>query len=262
MSLNLAQFAYTNRLRRLPPEHKLGFAIALFILGYTAPPPIQWLITLWVGVWIVVYGGIPLSVYGKLLSLPLGFGVLSLPPLVLSGVSLSQISEIQEDIWQGFFLGGFYLYLSQQGLQQAGEMLSRAIALTSCLYFILLTIPLLEIIRLLQKLRCPSLILDLLLLMYRFIFLLMDTANELILAQNARFGYHSFNRSLHSLGLLITQLLHRTLENYRASVLGLQSRGFNGEFRVLHQRRYSPNLRYSIEAVLGLVLIILATLKL
>ncbi|WP_017306959.1 cobalt ECF transporter T component CbiQ [Spirulina subsalsa] len=261
MSLHLAQFAYTNRLRRLPPEHKLGFAIALFILGYMAPPPLQWLITLWVGVWIVVYGGMPLPLYGKLLSLPLGFALLSLPPLVLSGVSLSQIGEIQEDIWQGFALGGFYLYISQQGVQQAGEILSRAIALTSCLYFILLTIPLIELLRLLQNLKCPPLILDLLLLMYRFIFLLMDTANALFLAQNARFGYRSFNTSLRSLGLLITQLLHRTLENYRASVLGLQSRGFNGEFRVLHQRRYSPSLRYSIEAILGLILIILATLK-
>ncbi|MEO0827408.1 MAG: hypothetical protein AAFY67_17515 [Cyanobacteria bacterium J06642_9] len=44
--------AYTNRLRYLPPEHKLGFAIALFVLGYAAPLIVPLIVQGMIAVWI------------------------------------------------------------------------------------------------------------------------------------------------------------------------------------------------------------------
>lgn len=259
MHHHIDSLAYTNRLRYLPPEHKLGFAIALFTLGYVAPSPIQLLITLWMMVWVIGYARIPAAVYVKLLAIPLSFWVMSFPALVIGVSTVSFLAGVEMDVVWGFPLGSVYLYLSKQGVDQAQTVLSRAIALTSCMYFILLTVPFVEIVRILRRLGCPALLTELMTLMYRFIFVLTDTAADLLTAQQSRMGYCNWRAGLRSLSLVVGQLLWRTLENYRQLSLGLASRGYTGELRVWHARRYKPNWRYTIEAVGGYCLLLIWT---
>ncbi len=259
MHHQIDSLAYTNRLRCLPPEHKLGFAAVLFVLGYLAPPPIQMAIAIWLAIWTVIYAGIPMHTYGKLQAIPLGFWLTSMPALVIGGVWLHDLAAFQGDVLQGITIGNLYLYLSRQGLQQGITLLSRSLALTACMYFILLTVPFIEVLRVLQQLRCPTLIVELLSLMYRFIFVLTETVFDLLTAQQSRVGYYGWRTSLRSLGILVGQLLRQTLENYRQLALGLSSRGFNGELRVLHTRRHRPNLRYTLEAVGGCLLLAMLT---
>ncbi|WP_017293750.1 cobalt ECF transporter T component CbiQ [Geminocystis herdmanii] len=249
MHHQIDSLAYGNKLRSIPPEHKLIFALSLFILGYLSPISIQILISVWLILWIVVYGGIPFVVYSQLLAIPFGFWFISLPALIL-GVRASLPNFTEDMIW-GVPLGNFFIYLSWQGITQGLTILARSWCLTSCMYFILLTIPFGEVIAVLQRCKCPSLLTDLLLLMYRFIFVLTVTASELITAQKSRFGYLNWRRGIYSLSLAIAQLLTKTLENYRQISLGLKSRGFNGELRTWHSRRYQKNWRYIMEAVGG-----------
>jgi len=253
MNHQIDSLAYTNRLRGLPPSHKLFFAIALLILSLVSGAIVQLSIALWLAVWIVVYAGIPGKLYLRLLSLPLMFLLTSLPALAMAAVELSQIQEIQWDIWQGWGLrtGTFYLYVSRTGIYQVSLLLARAFASTSCMYFILLTVPFTEILQILRQLRCPELVTELLLLMYRFIFSLLAIADELWIAQNSRCGYRTWKRGMHSLSILIGQLLQRTLENYRQVSLSLASRGFNGKLRVWNSYPYKPSRRYTLEAVFG-----------
>lgn len=257
MHHQIDSLAYTNQLRSLPPKQKLGFAFALFILGYIAPSFVQVLIALWLTLWVILYAKIPAAVYGKLLVIPVSFWMMSLPALII-GLNWGMNFGTSDVLW-GFSWGQLYLYVSAQGLEQARTIFLRAIALTSCLYFILLTVPFVEIIRTLKDLRCPALITELLLLMYRFIFVLTDTVMELVTAQQARFGYGNWRSGMRSLGLVVGQLLWRTLENYRQISLGLMSRGFNGELRVLHKRRHRTNWRYASEAIAGYVVLLMLT---
>lgn len=83
-------------------------------------------------------------------------------------------------------------------------MLRRASSLTSCMYFILLTVPFVEILQVLRQLRCPSLMIELLALMYRFIFMLAATGTEPATAQRSRCGYLTGSRRLHSLGIIVS----------------------------------------------------------
>ncbi len=251
MTLQIDTLAYTNRLRQLPPEHKVLFAIALLVITYVAGIWVQILIALWMGIWTVIYARIPAPIYLKLMSIPAGFWLSSLPALIISGVATANWTSVQTDVWKGLTVGGYYLYLSHHGMQQAGELLARAIAATSCIYFGMLTVPFVELLQILRRLGCPLLLTDLLLLMYRFIFTLLRTANELWTAQQSRNGYRTWKISMNSLGILVGQLLQRTLINYRQVSLSLASRGFTGEFRVWHSRHYSPSWRYSLEALLG-----------
>jgi cobalt/nickel transport system permease protein len=258
MHHQIDSLAYQNRLRFLPPSHKFIFAIFLFILGYLSPPLWQILIAVWLSIWIIVYAKIPYLTYLQMLGIPLSFWLMSLPALCL-GVGLhSNWTDFSADVQWGIPLPKFYLYLSKQGIKQGITLLTRAIALTSSLYFILLTIPLSETLQLLQKMGFPRLIVELLALMYRFIFLLTDTVLELLDAQKARLGYINWKTSMKSLALVISQLLRRTLANYRQISLGLASRGFQGELKFWHSSRHRPSLRYGLEAIAGSLLLLIS----
>lgn len=256
MGFSLDALAQTNGLRALPPEQKLGFAAALFLLAYGAPIFVQVLIALWLFLWVVQYAQIPASIYLRLLSLPLGFFLLGLPAWVIGAGKVDQLATFRNDILWGAPIGSFYVYLSQQGLEQSRGIFFRSLALTSCLYFLLLTVPLWEIIRLLGRWGCPALLTELMTLMYRFIGVLGDTASQLLAAQQSRLGYGTWRRSLGSLSLLAGQLLQRTLMNYREISLGLASRGYTGELKFWSQRRYQASFRYSAEAVGGYLLLL------
>ncbi len=259
MHHQIDSLAYTNRIRYLPPKQKFSLAIILFILGYIGTIPIQISITIWLTVWIVVYARIPAATYFKLQTIPFSFFLTSLPALIISIGFVDNISSFHSDILQGFNLNFIYIYISRQGIQQASELITRSIAVTSCMSFILLTIPFVEIIRILQQLRCPSLVIELLSLMYRFIFVLAETAIELVEAQKSRLGYRTWETSMRSVGLIISQLLKRTLDNYRQISMGLISRGFNGELRVWYSRRHKTNLRYLLEGIGGCLILIIYT---
>ncbi|MDM9583324.1 cobalt ECF transporter T component CbiQ [Nostoc sp. GT001] len=256
MSLQIDTLAYTNRLRWLAPEQKLLFAIALLIIAAFSHTLVQVLIAVWMSTWTIIYAGIPSKIYFKLVYAASLFWLTSLPALVINGVNISHLHLVQNDSVAGLNIGSYYVYISIHGMEQGLTILTRAIASLSCLYFIMLTIPFTELLQVLRRVGFPMLLTDLLLLMYRFIFVLLNISAELWTAQQARGGYCTFRIGMKSLALLIGQLLKRTLENYRQVSLSLASRGFNGEFKVWHPHRYHLSKRYAIEAIIGCALLI------
>jgi cobalt/nickel transport system permease protein len=261
MHLWIDNLSHNNRLRQLPPEHKLGFALVVLAIALVTHPPVQIAIALWMSVWIVIYARIPVGVYGRMLGLAVGFWVTSTPALLISGVLVETRSLVQTDVFCGLTIGSYYLYLSHQGAIQAVLIFTRTIATVSCLYFVLFTTPFTELLQVLRRVGCPTVLTELLLLMYRFIFILLSTASELWIAQQSRNGYRSRQRWFHSLSLLISQLFHKTMEHYRQFVLSTAARGFKGEFRVWSSQRYRPSKRYAIEASIGCIALIILSFQ-
>jgi cobalt/nickel transport system permease protein len=256
MKIQIDTLAYTNKLRWVSPEQKLLFATVLLLIAMLSHPLVQVSIAVWVSVWIVIYAGIPVKTYLQLICVATLFWLTSLPAFVISGVDFSHTHGVLNDSVAGFRIGSYYVYLSHYGIERGLIILTRAIASLSCLYFILLTTPFTELLQMLRRLGVPVLITDLLLLMYRFIFILLNTATELWTAQQSRGGYGNFTIGMKSLALLIGQLLRRTIDNYRQVSLSLAARGFNGELQFWHSHQYYPSKRYAVEAVLGCVVLV------
>jgi cobalt/nickel transport system permease protein len=254
--MHIDTLAYTNRLCRLPPAQKLGFAVVLLLITYLAPIPIQLVILGWVSVWVLVYARIPAGVYFRLLWLTAIFWLSSIPALILNGVGIVDVALVRSDSLWGWQWGNYYLYLSQHGLMQAGTLGVRTLAASACVYLLLLTVPFVAMLDILRRVGCPTLLTELLFLMYRFIFILLDTSRELWIAQQARGGYRTRRLWMRSVALLVSQLLQRTLLNYQQVSLGLAARGFNGEFRVWHSRSYQPMRRYTWEAAIGCTILV------
>jgi cobalt/nickel transport system permease protein len=90
---------------------------------------------------------------------------------------------------------------------------------------------------------------EIMLLTWRFLFLLLDQAAVIRTAQEARLGWFGAGRQMRSLGLLIAQLLPRAMDRARRLEIGLAARGFDGCLPMLSLER--PVSAARLSAILG-----------
>jgi cobalt/nickel transport system permease protein len=248
--------AYTNRLRGLPPEQKLLFACGTLLIALLGHPLVQAGVFLWMSGWIVAYARIPLKTYGGLLSVIIAFLMMSLPALCVSWAPTRQMPAAVADVWAEIHLGAYTIYLSRTGVAQALQVAVRAAAAVSCLSFVLLTVPFAELLQVMRRMRVPPLLTELLLVMYRFVFVLLETAEQIWIAQVSRGGYRGFRQGMSDLGRLIVKLLVRTNERVQQLSMGLSARGFTGQLQVVSAVGYQPSRRYAVEAMAGWLLLL------
>jgi cobalt/nickel transport system permease protein len=254
--IQLDTLAYSNRLRHLPPAQKLWFALTVLLLALIAHYPVQILILIWMSGWSVIYAGIPWRIYGSMILGVMTFLITSMPALAIEYAGTIS-PDIQSDILLQIGAWGGHIYLSRQGSIQAIEVLIRSLASTSALFFIVLTIPAIDLATTAQKIGCPQILIELALLVYRFIFLLADTAQKIVTAQVSRGGYRVHRLRMHSLNLLVRQLIQRTASRYQQLTLGVKARGFQQEFRFWQPQSYEYSPRYARESIIGCVVLII-----
>ena len=114
-----------------------------------------------------------------------------------------------------------------------------------------------DILTVLGYCRCPRLIIELMLLIYRFIFVLLDIASAMTTAQNARLGNKDFRTACHSFGQMASALLLRALKKSNALYDAMEARCYDGTIRVLKED-YPPKAReIAAIAVFEFILLIL-----
>lgn len=261
MHHHLDVYTHTNHLKQLPPLQKLTFALLVLSIALIAHPVTQAAIFVWLTVWTIGYARIPARVYGRVLAVVSLFLLTSLPALLLNVVAIAQIPQIQGTALGGLPIGQWYIFISQTGLTQALEIGMRSLACMACLLFILFTIPFAELLFILRQCRFPTVLLDVLMLMYRFVFLFLDVVTQLQLAQQARGGYRTRKRWMQSVALLAGQLMVRSLHRYQQFSLGLAARGFNGEFQVYSTQSYRYSKRYALESLVGCIGLVLVEIN-
>ena len=214
--------AWTNRWRNRHPAEKLWPALTLLVLTLALPPLQIGPLVLAATTLATVYGaGIPLQTVLRVLAAPAAFLLAGIPFLA---ISLS-------------FAEGFSLHFSANGLRLALETSLRALAAMSCLALLTLTTPLADLVPLLRRAGVPAAIVELILLIYRLIFVFAERALTGRQAQAARLGYSRFDRGLRSTGLLAGSLFQRALARAQRLEIGLAARGYTGELRVLSPER-------------------------
>jgi cobalt/nickel transport system permease protein len=84
-------------------------------------------------------------------------------------------------------------------------------------------------------------------LIYKSIFVLLETAQQIYVSQDARLGYRSVRRGYSSLGQLISTLFIKSLHRSERLYISLESRGYTGDLRVLEMSK--PFSRMNILAI-------------
>lgn len=233
--------AYTNRWCCRHPLEKLTLALGMLLLSLLLPPVPGALLIFGVMALVTVAGaGIPLALYLRLLLAPAGFA--------LTGAATMLVT---------FTPGaGWHLSLTSPGGAAAGRLLLRSLAAVTCLYFLALTTPMVDLVSTLRRVRVPELLIELMLLIYRFLFLLADTAAAMQVAQAARLGYATLRQTRRSVALLAAALLGQVLDRARRLEVGLGARGYDGRLLVLPEERSLSPL--ALGGVIGLQLLVAA----
>ncbi len=250
----LDHYAYGNRWRDLCPVEKgllTGLALAASL---AARAPLAAAVVFVVMAALTVVGArIPLRSYLRLLLLPAGF--------LLAGVAGLLLSLSGGDILLGTLPAtGLAVYFSYAGLAQAVLVMTRALAAVAALYFLALTTPMTEIIGLLRRLRVPALLLELMVLAYRQIFIFLQIAREMRLAQASRLGYATTGNSFRSLGVLGANLYLRAHQRSQQLHRSLVSRGYENDLRWLERDYPRSNRNLLLATLVGGSLLVLALL--
>ena len=77
-----------------------------------------------------------------------------------------------------------------------------AMSAVSSMYFLAVSTPVTDVLGVLRKIRVPSLFLELMLLIYRFIFVLLGTAEGIMTAQKCRMGNRDLRTGIRSFGMM------------------------------------------------------------
>lgn len=225
------RLCWQSRLRQEHPGLKFFYSLSTLCICLVSRSPAVALAALAASAFLTVHrGGIPARRYCRLLALPLTF-------LLLSSAAIAvNLQRTPLDLF-ALPVGPLFLTGSRAGLWYALRLALTALAGVSCLYFLSLTTPMTDLLDVLRALHCPRLLTELMLMIYRYIFILTDTARTIRTAQDSRLGSRDFRRSLRSFGMLGSALMIRAVTRSRALYEAMEARCYDGTVRVLSEHR-------------------------
>ena len=202
---------------------KVIFAIAAILLNLVSGSPIMPFIIFLLCSFLIIYKAkIPVSFYATFMAIPIGFAV-------LSGIFLAFLGT-GPHIWD---LGLFGIGLTKGGINQAVLVFFRVLGGVAALGFLILTTPMNRIFAVFHDLHVPTIITDLAILMYRYIFLFLDVTSTMYNSQKTRLGYPSYMSWMNCLASLAGMVFIRTWEQGEISYKALASRGYNGQLNMI-----------------------------
>ncbi|WP_158516000.1 cobalt ECF transporter T component CbiQ [Pararhodobacter sp. CCB-MM2] len=211
--------ANTNRWRNRSLAEKLLIGLGFLLMSVTLPPwPAAPMILICVLAFTFAGAGVRPRLWFRIAVLPLGF---------LAAGSLTLLVQISTD----------GLTFAPDGVERVTELSLRSFTAMSCLLFLALTTPAIDLVQGTRRLRLPEELLDIALLTYRFIFLVGDEAIAMTRAQRARLGYSTRRRWLRSSGQVIANLLPRALARAHRMERGLAARGWQAGLATLSRPR-------------------------
>lgn len=223
--LLIDKYAYTNRLKDFNPRLKIIISFGGLILLRIINKNYLYLLNIVsMLVLTLAIARIPIKNYIRILMIPMAFLIISLIMVVISIDNTEYIYSVK--------LSNRYIGITRDSLVEAiGIFISVLSSLTST-YFLILTTSINHIIRGLKGTKLPDLIIELMVLIYRSIFIFLEEAGSIRLGQDMRFGYINKKNSLRSLSLLIGSLFIRVLIKHKEMNISLECKLYDGEFKL------------------------------
>lgn len=231
--LIIDRFAYTNKFSNSNPYVKTAASLALIVLSITNSN-IYVLCAMIAGiVSTTIFGaGIPEKSYAKMIAAPAVYLIISIFAIIFTfGFSDVVNSENFVYLKQFRFLN-FYIGLAEGSVRNGLTLGLRSLSGISGMYFLILTTPCSQQIRVMKKIRLPAVFIELYVLTYRFIAIFFEEAILIHTAQKMRFGYNSYKNSMNSLAVLIKILFVRIMTRFKDMESILEIRHFDGNFYV------------------------------
>jgi cobalt/nickel transport system permease protein len=221
------KYAYNNRLINVDPILKFSIGAMSLMTSIILNNIAFFIIIMSIMSFSILFlAKIDLKYYIKLLTIPISFLILSIIAILIS------ISKEPSSFIVAVKLYKFHIGISRLSLDTSISLFFRSVCCLTCTYFLVLTIPFNQMILVLKKIHVSKAIIEITVLIYRFIFILLEESHELYISQNLRFGYINLKTSYKSLAILISILFIRVMNRYKDMIVSLESKLYNGEFHV------------------------------
>ena len=224
-------YAYISAIRDWNPMFKVFFSLAVLIMVIAMDSLyISLFVLITMAFLTVVRGRIPLHQYISTLTIPIVF--------VLVGSLTIALSFARSPLGQyNLHLGFFYIYTSDADLLRMVNLMAKAMAAVSALFMMTLSTPSGEIISVMRKVHMPKLFVELMNMIYRYIFVIMETNRKMHDSAESRLGYVDYRTSIKSFSGTASNLLVVSLKKANAYYDALVSRGYDGELRFLEREK-------------------------
>jgi cobalt/nickel transport system permease protein len=256
-SLSIDVMAQMSNLNRVNPTLKFWGLLALMILCVASQTVFTGFFLLVVmAILAVGVGGLALHHYIRVLALPISF-------LLIAGIALLFTISSEPVGVLNFNLFGLWFSISTAAQAHTVLIIARALGAISCLMLISITTPMPEIIGVLRRVRCPELIIDLMYLIYRYIFILLSQHREMMDAAKSRLGFKGLRSRLRSTGLVYSNLLSRSYRYAGQNYDAMESRCYDTGIAFLERRNLISTSHLVVSGVLltvALSLLILSIL--
>ena len=203
----LDDYAHGNALRETSARLKLFLGLGAILLSVSSPTPIAPLfVAITMSLATVVLAKIPVRIYSRLLLVPLSFALLS---------------------------AGVVAFMHEDGATLAALLIARTFGGVCSMYFIALTTPMIEIFAVLKTLRIPQFVIELSMMIYRYIFVFLDQAAMIHSAQVMRLGDAGTKNSISSFAMLCSVLFLRSWEQGERLIVAMDSRCYDGKLDLI-----------------------------
>ena len=223
-------YARRSRYFAWSPALKTGGCVLLLVLCVASPSPWVPLALALIMAFLTVWGGIRFHDYMALLSLPAAF-------LLLSGLALLWDYVPVMDGVAAIPLWNGWLVVTAAAQVRARLVMARALGAMSCLYFLSLSTTMPEILSVLRRAHVPSVMTELAVLIYRYLFVLLSAYETMQDAAASRLGYSTFARSIRTTGAVYGNLLAASFRRAGACFDAMESRCYDGEIRFLEREK-------------------------
>ncbi len=220
----------TSFVHRLDPRGKVLFFLPLVVLVNLTP----------IGLGPIFVGYLALLVVIALAArVPLGYlakRLLLVLPFVLVIILFIPFLTPGEAVWRPS-LGGLEFSVTREGLRTATNVLAKAMLCALALFLLASTTRFDHLLRALEALWVPRIILLILSFLYRYLFILIEQAQQMKRARDAR-SVHPRRLQLRAAGGIAGVLFLRTYERAERVYEAMLARGFDGEIRTLRPLRF------------------------
>jgi cobalt/nickel transport system permease protein len=224
----LDDYAHGNALRETNPRLKLILGLGAILLCVSSPTPIAPLfVAITMSLATLILAKIPRHIYFRLLLVPLSFALLSATVVAFMHGSGQTLFSVP--------LFGFNLGIREEGANLAALLIARTFGGMCSLFFIALTTPMIEIFATLKFMRIPQSVIELSMMIYRYIFVFLDQAAMIHSAQVMRLGDAGTKNSLNSFAMLSSVLFLRSWEQGERLIVAMDSRCYDGKLDLMEQ---------------------------
>lgn len=228
-TLSIDVMAQASRMNQVNPLLKLATTLTLMFLCIASQTVITGLFLAVVMVVLARFaGGIKTHQYMHVFALPLSF-------LMLGALTLLINVSSEPGNLLNLNVAGIWLSVTTNTQTIAGLVIARALGAVSCLCVLSMTTPMSDIIGVLKKIHCPIVVIDLMYLIYRYLFILLSLHRDMRNAARSRLGFKDYRNNVRSTGMIYANLLSRSYQSASLSYDAMESRCYQDGIAFLEQ---------------------------